>query len=171
MGNAGFMVGVLLAALERFHEETGDAAVGQAIVHAARYLVDDMWEPQRGAFRYTSCPGSHVHAVLIANVIEGIGYAWRLCGDERLKQVLLADLDTGLSTPYNSTNPPVGKDISTHLRNMPFTLHDMISAGGSLGDQAPSNYLGGLFGGLSHSLRRADRRGPDSPAGRPSAPG
>jgi hypothetical protein len=145
MGNAGFMVGVLLAALKRFHEETQDEAVGQAIVDAAHYLMRSMWEAPRAAFRYTSCPGSTVVAELNAQILEGIGYAWRLCGDEALKQALLAGLAACLTTPYHhlfiekpmtttvddadrSTTPPAGKDISMRLRSMPFIVHDVVSA-------------------------------------------
>lgn len=131
MGNAGFMVGVLLAALKRFHEETEDAAVGQAIVDAAHYLIHSMWEAGHGAFRYTSCPRSAVAGELNTQILEGIGYAWRLSGDETLKQTLLVGLAVCLTTPADSTTPPVGKDISARMRNMPFIMHAVLHAGGS----------------------------------------
>jgi len=80
-------------------------SVRQAIVDAAHYLMRSMWEAPRAAFRYTACPGSTVAAELNAQILEGIGYAWRLCEDEALKQALLAGLAACLTTPYHSTTP------------------------------------------------------------------
>ncbi|MGQ9555645.1 MAG: exo-rhamnogalacturonan lyase family protein [Anaerolineae bacterium] len=129
MGNAGFMVGVLLAALKRYHEETHEQAVGESIVAAGRYLIRSMWEPEQSAFRYTSCPQSKTNPELNAQILEGIGYAWRLSGDEELKQVLLTGLEACLSSPHNSTTPPDGKDISMRMRSLPFIMHDIVQAG------------------------------------------
>ena len=126
MGNAGFMIGVLLAALKRYHEETQDSAVGDAMVNASKYLVRSMWEPEHGAFRYTACPDSTMSAELNAQILEGIGYAWRLSQDEELRRILLAGIAACLTTPHNSTNPPDGKDISTRLRSMPFIMRDVV---------------------------------------------
>jgi hypothetical protein len=128
MGNAGFMVGVLLAALKRYHMETEDPAVAKAIVDASRYLVTNLWEPEYGAFRYTSCPDSTISAELNTQILEGLGYAWQLSKDESLREVLLAGLDVCLTTPYNSTTPPVGKDISSRMRSMPFIMNDVVNA-------------------------------------------
>jgi hypothetical protein len=128
MGNAGFMVGVLMAALKRYHEATQNPAVGQAIVDAARYLLRDMWEPQYNAFRYTSCPQSRTARELNAQILEGVGYAWRLSGDSELGATLLAGLDACLTTPHNSTTPPDGKDISSRMRSMPFIMYDIVKA-------------------------------------------
>lgn len=129
MGNAGFMVGVLLAALKRYHEETQDQAVGAAIVAAARYLMRSMWEPELNAFRYTSCPASRTAAELNAQILEGVGYAWRLSGDTELRNALVAGLAACLTTPHNSTTPPDGKDISSRMRSLPFIMYDIASAG------------------------------------------
>lgn len=127
MGNAGFMVGILTAALKRYHEETGDRAVGDAIVAAAHYLIRDMWEDAEGAFHYTSCPGSGVSPSLNAQVLEGLAYAWRVSRDEGLRRIVLAAWDACLETAL-STTPPYGKDVSMRLRSMPFILQDVISA-------------------------------------------
>ena len=129
MGNAGFMVGIVLAALKRYHEETGDTAVEQAIVDAAHYLIKSMWDPQRNAFRYTSCPGSTVSG-LNTQILEGIGYAWYLSGDEVLKQTLLDGLPGCLTPPSTRPGSAVGKDISTRLRSMPFIMEAVVRSGG-----------------------------------------
>lgn len=122
MGNAGFMVGILLAALKRVHEGTGDQAVGQAIVDGARYVVQNLWEDDVKAFRYTSCPDSHGGGSLNAQILEGIGYAWALSGDEALGETLRSGLDYCLVEISPATSPPVGKDVSTRLRSMPFIM-------------------------------------------------
>jgi hypothetical protein len=128
MGNAGFMVGVLLAALKRYHEETLDQAVGKAIVDAAHYLVRSMWVPEQNAFRYTSCPQSKVDPELNAQILEGIGYAWRLSKSEKLAQILSAALTSCLTSPRGSGTPPVGKDISMRMRSMPFIMRDAVES-------------------------------------------
>jgi hypothetical protein len=127
MGNAGFMVGVLLAALKRYHEATQDPVVGNAIVNAARYLMRSMWEPKYNAFRYTSCPESKTAGELNAQILEGIGYAWRLSGARELGAALLAGLEACLTTPHLSTTPPDGKDISSRMRSMPFIMYDVVN--------------------------------------------
>ena len=116
------MVGILLAALKRVHEGTGDQAVGQAIVDGARYLVQNLWEDDVKAFRYTSCPDSHGGGSLNAQILEGIGYAWALSGDEALGETLRSGLDYCLVEISPATSPPVGKDVSTRLRSMPFIM-------------------------------------------------
>jgi hypothetical protein len=128
MGNAGFMVGVLLAALKRFHEETGDAAVARAIVAAGGYLRRSMWEPEARAFRYTSCPQVKTDPELNTQLLEGIAYGWRLSGDADLREVLLSGLAACLSSTIGSGEPPIGKDVSMRLRSMPFIMHDAIVA-------------------------------------------
>jgi hypothetical protein len=128
MGNAGFMVGVLLAALKRYHMETQSPAVAEAIINAANYLVTNLWEADHDAFRYTSCPESVIDRELNAQILEGIGYAWQLSKDEKLRKVLIAGLDACLTTPHNSTTPPDGKDISSRMRSMPYIMYDIVHA-------------------------------------------
>jgi len=129
MGNAGFMVGILTAALKRYHEETRDAEVGQAIVAAARYLVNSMWEDSENAFHYTSCPQSRVTPALNAQILEGFAYAWRISGDERLRDVFLRGWEACAETEGRD-EPPLGKNVSMRLRSMPFMLGDVLAARG-----------------------------------------
>ena len=131
MGNAGFMVGVLMAALKRYHEETGMSESAMRIVAAGGYMLRSMWEEEQHAFRYTSCPQSKVDPELNSQVLEGIAYAWRLSGDAALRDALLAGLPACLTTPQGSGTPPVGKDISMRMRSMPFITADVVRAAGS----------------------------------------
>jgi hypothetical protein len=98
------------------------------IVNAARYLMRSMWEPTLSAFRYTSCPQSRTARELNAQILEGVGYAWRLSGDQELRHALLAGLSACLTTPHHSTTPPDGKDISSRMRSMPFIMVDIVNA-------------------------------------------
>jgi len=128
MGNASFMIGILLAALKRYHEETQDEAVGKAIVAGARYLVRVMFEDDTSLFRYTTCPQSVASEGLSAQVLEGVGYAWRLSKDVKLRHALVAGMQACLDNPENRISPPVGKDISTRLRSLPFIMYDVVRA-------------------------------------------
>ncbi len=128
MGNAGFMIGILLAALKRYHEETNDEAVAKAIIGGANYLVNVMWVEETSLFRYTTCPQSIPSEALNTQVLEGIGYAWRLSRDANLRQALVAGTQACLDNPEGRISPPVGKDISTRLRSLPFIMYDMVRA-------------------------------------------
>lgn len=128
MGNAGFMVGVLLAALKRYHEETREQAVGDSIVAASHYLVRSMWATDQSAFHYTSCPQSRIALELNTQILEGIAYGWRLSRDEELRQVLTSGIASCFTPPHNSPEPPDGKDISMRLRSMPFIMRDVVAA-------------------------------------------
>ncbi|MBM3465937.1 MAG: hypothetical protein FJX76_27935, partial [Armatimonadetes bacterium] len=61
MGNAAFMVGVLMAGLKRYHLITQDPQVRRCILRAARYAVAAYWVEGQRVFRYTNCPYIWVH--------------------------------------------------------------------------------------------------------------
>ena len=75
MGNAAFMVGVLMAGLKRYHQITKDSRVRTCIVRAARYVVDVHWSPDLKVFRYTNCPHIWANVSMDPQMIEGLGYA------------------------------------------------------------------------------------------------
>lgn len=142
MGEAGFMVSILLEGLKRYHQATGDARVAQSIVRGAANIIRDTWSPKPSAFRYTSCPYSEL--VETITYTEGLCYAYRLSGDEGLRAIIEAALRAALknappkfsieqrmripgdtaSAPLEQ-DPGVGKPISTWLRWAPRTLYDL----------------------------------------------
>jgi hypothetical protein len=125
-GEAGFMVGVLLSGLKRYHQATGEAAVAEAIVRGAEFLVRDMWVPEEACFHYTSCPHSAIAPGLNVQVLEGIAYAQRLSGSEALREVVTR----GVRRCFEPFGPHVrdegvGKEISMNLRSAPFILYEV----------------------------------------------
>ncbi len=119
IGNAGFMVGILLAGLKAFHQVTGDKAVEQTIIRGADYLIRDVWEPDINGFRYTSCPHSSKGTGNIRKLL-GIAYAYRLTGDEYFGEIARRGTETGIRSLSGS-----GKGLSAHARFAPFVLHDV----------------------------------------------
>jgi hypothetical protein len=129
MGEAGFMVGVLLSALKRFHQITHDPAVGASIVAGARWLVSNMWVREAGMFRYTSCPDSPLLSIFNIMILEGLGYAWRLSGEVELYEVFGAALATVLSGL--GTLGVDGKNLSKHMRSLCFILDELDASPGA----------------------------------------
>ena len=128
-GAAGFMVGILLSGLKRYHLLTGDDKVARAIVDAARWIVADTWMPDREAFRYTSCPNT---GTISGNMLwEGIAYAVRLSGDEHLQRVLLTDMRNEIGRRFGRGRG-LGKSISMFLRFSPYVLHEFLRVGEKL---------------------------------------
>ncbi len=114
-GNAGFMVGVLMVGLKRFHEATGDARVSGAIVRAADYCIEAMWVPESRAFRYTCCPSSYVHPADMG-MLKGIAAAYQFTGAERFKQILLAGVETAIGGRRPRPHRGAGKSICMPMR-------------------------------------------------------
>ena len=115
-GNAGFMVGVLLAGLKRYHRLTGENRAAEAIVRGARFLIEDMWDPEACGFRYTSCPKTRGGPSF--PLLEGIAYAYRLTKDGRFEDVLKASIRTLLSR----AGPAMAYGS---MRSAPYVLHDI----------------------------------------------
>ena len=86
MGNAGFMVGILLVGLKFYHQATGDPRVAESIIRGAGWLVDVLWKGN--GFQYTTCPNSGLKSEDMGQMITGLCYAWRISGDEGIRDVL-----------------------------------------------------------------------------------
>ena len=78
------MVGILLVGLRLYHQATGDPKIGDSILRAAKFLVDDMWVEEHAGFRATSCPHARVSTDNFQHGLAGLSYAWRLSGDPEL---------------------------------------------------------------------------------------
>ena len=115
-GNAGFMVGILLSGLKRYHQLTGEERVAQAIARGARFLIEDMWDPDACGFRYTSCPNTRGGPSF--PLLEGIAYAYRLTKDAQFEDVLRASIRALLSRPGTAMHYGA-------MRSAPYVLHDI----------------------------------------------
>jgi len=117
-GNAGFMVGILMVGLKRFHEVTGDEVVADSIVRAAGYCIDTMWVPDKATFRYTCCPDSGLPPDADMRILKGVAAAYQFTGEERFKRVLEAGIQTAIQHPP-TVHRGVGKTICSPMRGAP----------------------------------------------------
>ena len=116
MGNAGFMVGVLMVGLKRYHEATGEKRVAEAIVRAADYCIDRMWVPEASAFHYTCCPQSSVGSGADMRILKGVAAAYGFTGRDRFAKVLLAGVESAMSGNLPRAHRGVGKGICSPMR-------------------------------------------------------
>ncbi len=120
-GEAGFMVGVLLSGLKRYHHLTGEDAVAGAIIGGARWLIRETFDEASGHFRYTSCPkrtlgGTYQHTQY---VLEALASAWELSGDPEIGAYLRDGLPTIGMFPGDLDHLGLGKALSQQMRYVP----------------------------------------------------
>lgn len=124
-GNAGFMVGILMTGLKRYHEATGDAQVADAIVRAADYCINTMWVADKSAFRYTCCPESAVGRGADLRILKGVATAYRLSRRPHFRQVLEAGVRSALGGAGPQAHRGVGKSICSPMRGAPQVLVEL----------------------------------------------
>ena len=118
MGNAGFMVGILLVGLKLFHQATGDQRAADSIIRAAKFLVDDMWDEERAGFRSTSCPHARVSTDNFQHGLAGLSYAWRLSGDPELGDIVRRSVPNAIEALQAH-----GRILGSQLRAGPEVLY------------------------------------------------
>ena len=124
-GEAGFMVGVLLSALRRYHDLTGDHRVAEAITGGVRWLVEHTYDAAAGHFRYTSCAeaGDGPSAQFSVQVLEGLADANRIAPSAEIAAILRRNLaDIGLAGEEVFGRPRVGKALTQEARYIPTLL-------------------------------------------------
>ena len=129
-GEAGFMVGVLLSGLRRYHELTGDEPVQEAILGGVRWLIRRTYDAGSGHFRYTPCRkrGGGPQPEFTRQVIEGLAYAHALTGRGELREIVergLGGLGDLVELPRASPEPDhsgFGKDWTSQTRYVPSLL-------------------------------------------------
>ena len=126
-GEAGFMVGVLLSGLRRYHELTGDARVRDAILGGVDWLLRRTYDAGSGHFRYTPCRhrGGGPQPMFTRQVIEGLAYAHALTGRGELRDMVERGLRDLGELPPASPEPDhsgFGKDWTSQTRYVPSLL-------------------------------------------------
>jgi hypothetical protein len=116
-GEAGFMVGVLLAGMKYYHEATGDPRAADVLVKAARWLVRETYDPAKNQFRYTSCPHSAMPSSTPSMACEGFAYAARITGAEDLVR-LARDVTRDLVDRTGGSSPSAIRYLPRALREM-----------------------------------------------------
>ncbi len=120
-GEAGFMVGVLLSGLRRYHQLTGADAVAEAIIGGARWLIRHTYDEASGHFRYTSCPNRTLGGTFQCTqwVTESLAAAWEISGDAEIGKYLRAGLHTIGMFPAGLDHLGMGKALSQQMRYVP----------------------------------------------------
>ena len=123
-GATGFMVGVLLCGLMRYYRLTQDAAVADAIVGGARWLIRNTFDHASGHFRYTSCVNRTLGGKFQATqwVLEGLAAAWACSGDEEIGGYLSRGLAVIGRFPVGIDHSGLGKAIAQQMRYVPSIL-------------------------------------------------
>lgn len=116
-GEAGFMVGVLLAGLKSYHEATGDPQAAEVLVKATRWLVRETYDPATNQFRYTSCPNSPKPSTTPCMACDGFAYAARLTGAADLV-TLARDVAKDLTARTGSASPSAIRFLPKALRDL-----------------------------------------------------
>ncbi len=80
-GACSFMQGVLGVGMREYYLETGDERIAEAVVDAARYVIEQMWVEDRECFRYTSCPESSITPSRSDTLAGLLLFAHELSGD------------------------------------------------------------------------------------------
>ena len=129
MGEATFMIGVLLGGLRRYHELTGEERIEASIFGAIDWLFQNNFDEESGLFRYTTClnRGSGGDETNTVSTLEGISYAYRLRPDPRMKELLGKGLEVTGEPRKASTDPDhngFGKDLCMEMRRVPMILTD-----------------------------------------------
>ena len=135
LGEAGFMVGVLLSALRRYHDLTGDQKVAEAITGGVRWLVAHTYDRGAGHFRYTSCPeaGGDPSPEWSIQVMEGLADGNRIAPSTEVSAILRRNLaDIGLTGEELIGRPRVGKALTQEARYIP-TLLQALNDGAAEG--------------------------------------
>ena len=125
MGNAGFMVGMLTVGLERFYEATGERRVRTAIVNAADYLIDAMWQPETASFHYTTCPESRSGGSADLRILKAVATANRFSPKSKFKRVLDAGVKSAIQPRKPGSGRGSGKGIGSPMRGAAQLLVDL----------------------------------------------
>ena len=120
-GSGGFTAGLLMTGLARYYEATGERRAAKAIVRGVDYLIDDMWVPEKNAFRYTSCPYSPMGVGADMRILKAVAAANRLSPDERYREVLLSGVPSAVAR-HPRAHRGVGKGICSPMRGAPQVL-------------------------------------------------
>ena len=120
-GNVPFMEGLTLCALARYHRQTGDPEVLQAITVGIDQMIRECWLEQEKTFRYTACPlSSKTSYGLFMLSAEAMAYEARLTGNREHQRILRAG--------FRSAIPPgSGESFGKGLGQMTFFAPHALS--------------------------------------------
>ncbi len=127
-GEAGFMAGVLMTSLKYYYLATGDEEVAQRIVHIAHWLVENLYDPEAGNFRYTACPETGIASTSPLIMANGLAFAANHSGDKKLIQVTRETFLRGMIASGATSR---GKSLAYTTCSAPLALAEMARFPGS----------------------------------------
>ena len=122
VGMAGFLTGVLVNGLSRYHDLSGDARLPEAIERAITWMDLDTWQDAWRDWQYTSCPASNpvgqigVQVMAHVNAVRIAGNAEHLRVLRRAWQAKSERLCTAMPTQERQGR---GKTFSTSMYGCP----------------------------------------------------
>ena len=125
-GNVAFMVTVMLSALKRYYDLTGENAVADAILAGGRWLVRETFNDETGFFIGGSCTTMQrvAEGDVFSNqiIIEGLADAFAVSGDEEIGRCLKRVLPAVDELPDIEGHRDLGKRLSSQMRYVPTVL-------------------------------------------------
>lgn len=121
-GEAGFMAGVLMTALKYYYLATGDAEIAERIVKIANWLVENVYDPDRDNFRYTSCPFTNVSESSPMIMANGLAFAANYSGDRELMDLTRRTFIRGFVAFAGGAH---GKSFAYATCSAPMAIHEI----------------------------------------------
>ncbi len=114
-GNNLFLVGILLAGLTDYHEETGDPRVEKALISGARWVMKS-WDPDAEGWPYSAGVNGEPFYDKATNrlnmlITDGLAYAAQLTNYQAMMQCV----ETAFASLAYSGAPSIGKSIAQKL--------------------------------------------------------
>jgi len=121
-GEAGFMVGILMTGLKRYHALTGDAEAARMLVGGARWLIRETYDAQSGHFRNHSCAkrtkGGDPWST--QTIMEGLADAYALSRDEEIGGYVRDGIKViGRPPEEHLDHMGLGKAMAAQMRYVP----------------------------------------------------
>ncbi len=126
-GEAGFMAGVLMTSLKYYYLATGDEEIAQRINNIAHWLVENLYEPKSGNFRYTACPKTSIASTSPLIMANGLAFAANVSRDRNLMRVAQETFLRGMIASSTSAS---GKSLAYTTCSAPFALDEMARFSG-----------------------------------------
>ena len=118
-GNNLFLIGVLLAGLKDYHEQTGDPAVAKSLIAGARWIMKSWDEDAEGWPYSATTEGRPLYTKVghgLNNLIaEPLAYVGKLTGEERFLEVAGA----AFAAVARSGAPSFGKSVAQKMHFVP----------------------------------------------------
>ena len=114
-GNNLFLIGILLAGLKDYHEETGDPAAAKALIAGANWVLRS-WDENAEGWPYSAtADGKPLYAKVGTSlntlIVEPLAYVGKLTGERRF----IDTTETAFAAAARSSAPSFGKSVAQKM--------------------------------------------------------